>query len=110
MSVESLDASASPNADAKAGLMLRTGTTSANATATGADMVGLYIAGDDDALFEYRSGGSTTSGGSETSQAPPRWLKLVKDGSTFSGYVSSDGSSWTKVGSDVTVTMSTAVP
>jgi regulation of enolase protein 1 (concanavalin A-like superfamily) len=33
------------------------------------------------------------------SQTPPAWLKLVKSGSSITGFVSSNGSTWTQVGS-----------
>jgi RHS repeat-associated protein len=36
--------------------------------------------------------------------APPEWLELVRSGNTFTGFVSSDGTSWTQLGS-ITVTM-----
>jgi len=34
-----------------------------------------------------------------STSAPPRWVKLVRSGSTFTGYESADGSAWTSVGS-----------
>jgi hypothetical protein len=40
--------------------------------------------------------------------SPPRWVKLVRNGSMFTGYESADGSSWTAVGSTtITMTAST---
>jgi RHS repeat-associated protein len=35
----------------------------------------------------------------------PRWMKLVRTGSTFSGYASSDGVNWVQVGTSVTISM-----
>ena len=35
--------------------------------------------------------------------APPEWLKLVRSGDSFSAFVSSDGTTWTQVGSSITV-------
>ena len=61
-------------------------------------------------LFSYRS---TTSG--STSQASvntvslPYWLKVTRSGSSFSSYISSDGSTWTQVGSSQTISMATNV-
>jgi beta-xylosidase len=41
--------------------------------------------------------------------ALPVWLKLVRSGNTFSGYLSTDGSTWTQVGTNQTVTMAANV-
>jgi hypothetical protein len=35
----------------------------------------------------------------------PYWVKLVRSGSTFSGYASSDGVNWVQVGSSQTISM-----
>jgi ELWxxDGT repeat protein len=40
---------------------------------------------------------------------PPRWLKLAREGSQFRAYHSSDGATWTKLGSTQTIPMSTAI-
>src|SRR5438128_10301782 len=37
------------------------------------------------------------------------WLKLVRSGSTFSGYASPDGNTWTQVGSAQTISMAQTV-
>jgi subtilisin family serine protease len=47
----------------------------------------------------------STSGSQSTA---PRWVKLVRSGSTIDGYESADGSAWTRVGSD-TFTMGQTV-
>lgn len=44
--------------------------------------------------------GGTSVGTSGTSATAPHWVKLVKSGSTISGYESADGINWTLVGSD----------
>ncbi|HYF49202.1 MAG TPA: PKD domain-containing protein [Planctomycetota bacterium] len=57
-----------------------------------------------------------TTGGTTASNGPgpgsgirlPQWLKLVRSGSTFSGYSSSDGVNWTLIGTD-TVSMTSTV-
>jgi subtilisin family serine protease/regulation of enolase protein 1 (concanavalin A-like superfamily) len=51
-------------------------------------------------------GESTSSPGSQSTA--PRWVKLVRSGSTITGYESADGSAWTPVGSD-TFSMGRAV-
>jgi len=95
-----VDSVENTNAFAKAGVMLRQFT-----TATSAHVI-LDVRPDGSLEFMTRStdGGATTflAGGS---QAFPVWLKLARTGSTITGSVSSDGSTWTAVGS-----VSTAMP
>ncbi|PYR75035.1 MAG: hypothetical protein DMF86_16540 [Acidobacteria bacterium] len=50
--------------------------------------------------------GAATEWLANGAQAAPAWLKLTRSGSTFTGYTSADGQSWTQVG-QTTVTMST---
>jgi hypothetical protein len=55
----------------------------------------------------------TSTGGLTTSTtvagvAAPYWVKVVRSGTTFTGYSSSDGATWSLVGSD-TISMSTNV-
>jgi RHS repeat-associated protein len=40
---------------------------------------------------------------------PPNWLKLVRSGSTFSGYESTDGVNWIQVGTNQTISMATSI-
>jgi YD repeat-containing protein len=60
-------------------------------------------------MFSYR----TTTGGSTTEAAVsgslPYWVKVVRSGSTFSGYLSSDGVNWVQVGSSQTISMATNI-
>jgi regulation of enolase protein 1 (concanavalin A-like superfamily) len=50
------------------------------------------------------TGASTSSQGSPVSVLP-YWVKLVRSGNTFSGYISADGAAWTQVGATQTITM-----
>jgi regulation of enolase protein 1 (concanavalin A-like superfamily) len=43
--------------------------------------------------------GGTSLSTAVTMSAAPRWVRLVRSGSTLTGYQSSDGSTWTQVGS-----------
>jgi len=52
------------------------------------------------------SGGATTSTSSGTGTAPNIWVRLVRSGTTLSGYKSGDGATWTLVSTN-TFTMST---
>jgi len=49
--------------------------------------------------------GSITTSQSSAVNGLPYWVKLVRSGSTFSGYASSDGVNWTQVGSSRTISM-----
>ncbi len=56
----------------------------------------------------------TTTGGSPGYQSgmndtPPYWVKLVRSGSTFTGYGSADGINWTQVGTSQTISMASSV-
>jgi PKD repeat protein len=89
---------------AKAGVMLR-GTTDA-----GAVHVILDVRPDGNVEFMTRqSQGGTTTYLSGWIQAPPTWLRLVRTGSTVTGYVSLDGSGWMTVGSTSLTMPSTAL-
>jgi hypothetical protein len=86
---------------AKAGIMIRNDVAGAGSTPEGA------------ILFESPGGGiqlewDSNGGDSINSVTPPNgtipdtlpvWLKLVRNGSTYTGYYSTDGSTWTEVGS-----------
>ena len=83
----------------KAGLMFR------NDTTAGSAFVDLFATPGNGVNLQWRS----TSGGqcSTTSSAnltAPLWLKLVRSGSTFIGYYSTDGTNWSSAG-NATVTM-----
>jgi regulation of enolase protein 1 (concanavalin A-like superfamily) len=49
------------------------------------------------------TGGSTSSTASSANSALPSWVRLVRTGSTFRAYHSSNGSTWTAIGGGVTV-------
>jgi len=88
---------------AKAGVMIREALT-ANSPHAMVDITPGY-----GAEFSRRS----TTGGSTTvtslgGVSAPYWVKLVRSGSTFSGYVSKDGATWTLLGTS-TITMGSSV-
>jgi hypothetical protein len=59
--------------------------------------------------FQYRTTDAGSAGWSgQLGVAAPEWVKLVRSGSTFSGFTSSDGVSWTQLGS-VSIGMGTTV-
>ena len=89
---------------AKAGVMIR-----ANLAAGSAHAMMIMSSGNG-AAFQWRS---TTGGTSSQSQSSglsaPYWVKLVRSGSSFRGYVSPDGGAWTQVGTAQTISMTGAV-
>jgi regulation of enolase protein 1 (concanavalin A-like superfamily) len=58
-------------------------------------------------FYSRSSTGAPTSSQTTTSpvNALPYWVKLVRSGSTFSGYVSPDGVNWVQVGTTETISM-----
>lgn len=85
----------------RAGLMLRAGSTEANAQATSAAMAGVYVT-NTNIIFEYRTtagAGQAALAGGNTTGAAPVWLRLERRGTAITAKASSDGQSWTTLGS-----------
>ncbi len=79
---------------AKAGVMMRDTLTAGSAHAM------MILSSSQGSSFQWRS----TANGSmsfiqQTNVAAPYWVKLVRAGNTFTGFSSSNGSSWTQIGS-----------
>jgi hypothetical protein len=95
------------NVWAKAGVMIR------DSLAAGARNV--FVLASPTATNKFRlqvrsaTGGSTTSTPSTANSAIPAWLRLQRVGNSFTASHSSDGATWTQIGSPVTVTMGAAV-
>jgi regulation of enolase protein 1 (concanavalin A-like superfamily) len=88
---------------AKAGVMMR------ESLDAGAAHAAMFVSAEKGLAFQRRvtPGGesSHTSGGAGTA---PRWVRLVRSGATLSAYVSTDGASWTLVGTE-TISMETTI-
>ncbi len=85
---------------AKAGLMMRNDATAAGGSPEG---VVLYITGSGSVGMAWNaSGGAAVDTTSPTAGAPapglPVHLRLVRDGAVYTGYYSTDGTTWTQVG------------
>jgi regulation of enolase protein 1 (concanavalin A-like superfamily) len=92
------------NAYAKAGVMLR------ESLAAGAAHVVLDVRPDGSIEFMARSAtNGATAYLAGASKAPPAWLKLARVGNTVTGYVSSNGTTWSTVGSTTTAMGSSAL-
>jgi len=90
------------NVWAKAGVMIR------ESTAAGSTYVGIYITPGKGASLQYRAttNASAINGPEVTGPVAPYWVRLTRSGSTFTAYTSTNGTTWTSVGSE-TVTMAT---
>jgi regulation of enolase protein 1 (concanavalin A-like superfamily) len=88
---------------AKGGVMIR------EALSSGARNVYLAAAGSSGWTLQARTwGGGSTSSVANRSGTAPGWVRLVRAGKVFTGYTSTNGSSWTAIGS-VTLGMSSKV-
>ena len=94
--------SSGSSAWAKAGPMFRD---SAAANAAYADVVATPGNG---VSFQWRSSTGASCGFAQvTGVNAPVWLRLTRVGNQFSGYYSTNGTSWTQIGTTQTVTMAT---
>ena len=85
---------------AKAGILVRNGMTTAG---TGTEGVILYVSPSGGIQLEWNSDGnnsidSVTPSNGTIAATVPVDLKLVRSGSTYTGYYSTDGQNWTTVG------------
>ena len=90
------------NSYAKGGVMIRE-TLAANSRHA---MMDITPANGSEFSRRLSTGGTTTA--TAGPGTPPYWVKLVRSGSVFSGYVSSDGVNWTLVGSSA-ISMASSV-
>src|SRR6266852_5018942 len=60
-------------------------------------------------FYERPSTGANTSYSTAAIPALPYWVKLVRSGSSFSGYISADGVNWVQVGSTQTISIAQSV-
>ena len=98
--------SGTANISAKAGIMLR------ESTAIGSKHVDLVMTPSTNGLWmQYRAAtdGTSASAGQVASARLPQWVKLVRAGSSFTGYYSSNGTTWTQIGSPATVSMNQTI-
>src|SRR4051812_4695019 len=80
---------------AKAGVMIR------ETLAAGSKQASMFVSAARGVAFQRRPATSGTSVSTAGSLSPaPTWVKLTRAGSTFAAYESSDGATWTFVGSE----------
>lgn len=96
-------------ANAKAGIMMRSGTTVANADAANAIMAGTFVTVGNGVVFDSRAtAGATLAETVGDAVSAPQWVRLKRVGNVFTSYYSADGTNWVTVGSK-TITASTVV-
>jgi len=82
----------------KVGIMIR------QSLAANAQNAFIGVTHDQGAIFQSRGAtGGSTNGTYASGIAAPYWLKLVKSGSIYSGFISPDGLAWTPVGAPTDV-------
>jgi len=92
----------STNTYSKAGVMFRDTT---NSNAMFADVV---VSAAQGIMFQYRtSTGGTCGSVAGAALNAPVWLELTRSGNNFSAYYSTDGATWTQIGSTQTIAMGT---
>jgi RHS repeat-associated protein len=84
----------------KAGIMMKA------SPATGSNYVNLHITPANGIRFQYNYLNDT---GGDAYTLPNAWLKLTRAGNTITGYRSSDGTSWTQVGSTTSASLPASV-
>ena len=60
-------------------------------------------------MFRTTTGGSASSARNSGSPGLPYWVKLVRSGSSFTGYQSLDGLNWAQIGTSQTISMAQTV-
>jgi regulation of enolase protein 1 (concanavalin A-like superfamily) len=87
------------NSGAQAGVMIR------ETLASGSPMVNINVTPSNGVTWLYRTTANGSATGSRTSGLlAPYWVRIIRNGSTFTGYYSSNGVTWTQQGM-VTVSM-----
>jgi ABC-type transport system involved in multi-copper enzyme maturation permease subunit len=77
----------------KAGIMIKASTTQGSAYAA------MLVTGSNGTRMQWNYTGDAAGLPGDVTASSPRWLRLVRSGSTVTGYDSLNGSSWTVVGS-----------
>jgi hypothetical protein len=88
-------------ANAKAGVMIR------ESSAAGAMEAGVWVTPSSGIVFTSRNGtGGSTSVATASGLTAPYWVRITRSGNKFSAYRSSNGTSWTRLGTAKTINMS----
>jgi regulation of enolase protein 1 (concanavalin A-like superfamily) len=88
---------------AKAGVMIR------NSTDRSAKHAMTVVMAGNGSSFQRRTEAGGLSTAAHGSGATPYWVRMVRNGNTFTSYVSPDGQSWSMVGTPMTIAMNSRV-
>jgi ABC-type transport system involved in multi-copper enzyme maturation permease subunit len=88
----------------KAGLIIKANTSQGSAYAA------IMVTGGNGVRMQYNYTGDIAGPTWTKSTASPQWLRLTRSGDTITGYASSDGTTWTKVGTVRLTGLPTSVP
>ncbi|MEK7951627.1 hypothetical protein WKV53_14010 [Luteolibacter sp. Y139] len=90
------------NPNAKSGVMIR------ESLAANARELGVWVTPANGIIFTRRTTtGGTTATSISTGKAAPYWVRLTRTGNVFAAYYSANGTTWTQLGSNTTVAMTT---
>lgn len=87
---------------AKAGVMMRSGLTTSSPHAS------VFMTPASGASFQSRVNVNGTSVATNSAATLPHWVRIVRNGNTFTGYKSTNGTAWTLVGSQ-TISMGSTI-
>jgi hypothetical protein len=98
---------ASTSNSARAGVMIRE---TLDPSSTHAAMLFQPLAANGATFYSRKiTGGTNTTSASTIGIAPPYWVKVIRTGNSFSGFVSADGTTWTQVGPSKPIDMAANV-
>jgi regulation of enolase protein 1 (concanavalin A-like superfamily) len=88
-------------ANAKAGVMIR------ETLAAGSKEAGIWVTPGNGIIFTSRnSTGGSTSTSTASGLTAPYWVRVMRVGNSFTAYYSANGTTWTRLGSAKTISMS----
>lgn len=91
------------NAWARAGVMIRENLTAGSRNAY------MVMPSANGPTFQYRITADQTTAKATVTGTAPKWVRLTRTGSSFNGYASDDGVTWTQVGTTQTISMASSV-
>lgn len=103
--VARVDSQTNTHAWAKAGPMFR-GSNAANSA-----HASVFVSPSNGVSFQWRTAaGGSTSSATVPGVSAPQWLKLTREGNSFTAFYGSDGIAWTQIGTPQTIASMPAAP
>jgi beta-xylosidase len=70
---------------------------------------GVWVTPSSGIIFTWRnSTGGSTSTSTSSGKSAPYWVRIARTGNSFRAYYSSDGTNWTQLGKERTISMSSS--